>query len=83
MNKTHCTTTILLYFLVVLSPSGDTRGQAVVFEAVGVLYPGQLHLSHIAYYVYAFCLLSETGFGPLVCVRDVECHELSGEIIRT
>ena len=38
----------LSYFIVIWSPCGDTRGPSIVFEAVDVLYPGQLHFSHIS-----------------------------------
>ena len=39
----------LLSFLVVWSPSGDTRGPSVVFEAVDMPCPGPFHLPHIAH----------------------------------
>ena len=34
-------------FLVIWSPSGDTRGPSFVFEAVDVPCPGPFHFSHI------------------------------------
>ena len=41
-------------FLVIIlwSPSGDTRGPLVVFEAVDMLCPEPFHFPHIADYVY-------------------------------
>ena len=38
-------------FLVIWSPSGDTRGPSVVFEAVDVPCPGPFHFCHIADYI--------------------------------
>ena len=46
-------------FLVVWSPSGDTRGPSVVFEAVDMACSGPLQNSHIADYVYDFCHLPD------------------------
>ena len=43
-------------FLVILSPSGDTRGPSVVFEAVDMPCPGQFKFSHSVDYMYDFCL---------------------------
>ena len=51
-------------FLVMWSPSGDTQGPSVVFEAVDIPCPGPFHLSHIADYIYDFCLLPD----PNVCL---------------
>ena len=48
----------LSYFLVVWSPRGDMRGPLVVFEAVGVPFPGPFHFAHIADYTSAICPLS-------------------------
>ena len=43
-------------FLVIWSPSGDTRGPSVVFEGVGIPCPEPFHLSHIVDYIYDFVL---------------------------
>ena len=62
-------------FLVIWSPSGNTRGPSVVFEAVDMPCPGPLYFSHIADYVYDFYPLPDPDVGPsvLVCnVCDVE-----------
>ena len=59
-------------FLVAWSPSGDTRGPSVAFEAVGVLYPGPFHFSHIANYIYDFCPLPDPDVGLSIIVCDVE-----------
>ena len=42
-------------FLVIWSPSGDTRGPSVIFEAVDMPCSGPLHFSHNADYIYDFC----------------------------
>ena len=54
------------------SPSGDMRGPPVYFEVVDVLCSGKLHFSHIADYVYEFCLLSDPDIGTSILVCDVE-----------
>ena len=38
-------------FLVIWSPSSDTRGPSVVFEVVDLPCPGTFHFSHIAAYL--------------------------------
>ena len=55
-------------FLSLWSPSGDTRGPSVVFEAVDVPCPGLLNFSHITDYVYEFSplSLSDPVVGPSV-----------------
>ena len=45
----------LTSFLVISSPSGDTRGPSVVFEAVDMPCPGPFHFSHSVDYIYEFC----------------------------
>ena len=59
-------------FLVIWSPSGDTRGPSVVFEAVDMAGPGPFHFSHIADYIYDFCPLPDLDVGISILVRDVE-----------
>ena len=58
-------------FLVIIlwSPCGDTRGPSVVFEAVDMPCPGRFHFSHIADYIYDFCLLPgpDVGLSIIVC----------------
>ena len=39
-------------FLVIWSPSGDTRGPSVVFEGVDIPCPEPFHLSHSVDYIY-------------------------------
>ena len=46
----------LSYFVVVWSPSGDTRGPSVVFEVVNMPCPGPFHFSHSVHYNYDFFL---------------------------
>ena len=59
-------------FLVIWSPSGDTQGPSVVFEAVDMAGPGPFHFSHIADYIYDFCPLPDLDVGLSILVRDVE-----------
>ena len=59
-------------FLVIWSPSGDTRGPSVVFEAVDMPCPGPFHFSHIADYIYDFCPLPDQDVGLSVLLCDVE-----------
>ena len=42
----------LSIFLVMWSPSGDTRGPSVVFEAVDMPCPGPFYSSHSLHYIY-------------------------------
>ena len=42
----------LSYFLVICSPSGDTQGPSVVFEAVDMTCARPFHFPHIADYIY-------------------------------
>ena len=53
----------LLSFLVIWSPSGDTRGPSVVFEAVNMPCPGPFHFSHSVDYIYDFCPLADPDVG--------------------
>ena len=62
----------LSYFLVIWSPSGDTRGPSVVFEAVNMPCPGPFHFSHCVDYIYEFCPLPDPDVGPSIFVCDVE-----------
>ena len=39
-------------FLVIWSPTGDTRGPSVVFEAVDMPCPGPFHFSYSVDYIY-------------------------------
>ena len=52
-------------FLVIWSPSGDTRGPSVVFEAVDMPCPGPFHFSHSVHYIYDFCPLPDINVGLL------------------
>ena len=51
-------------FLSLWSPSGNTRGPSVVFEAVDMPWPGPFNFSHIADNIYDFCPLPD----PLMLV---------------
>ena len=62
----------LSYFLVIWSPSGDTRGPSVVFEAVDMPCPGPFHFSHSLDYIYEFCPLSDPDVDISIFVCDVE-----------
>ena len=62
----------LVVFLVIWSPSCDTRGPSVVFDAVDMPCRGQFHFSHSAYYIYDFCPLPDPDVGPSIFVCDVE-----------
>ena len=53
-------------------PCGDTQGPSVVFEAVDVPFPGPFHMSHIADYIYDFCLLPDSDVGLYILVCEVE-----------
>ena len=52
------------------SPSGDMRGQSVVFEAVDMPYPGPFF--HSVHYIYYLCPLPDPDVGPSIFVCDVE-----------
>ena len=54
------------------SPSGDTRGPSVVFEAVYMPCPGPFHFSHSVDYIYDFCPLPDPDVGLSIFVCDVE-----------
>ena len=62
----------LSYFLVIWSPSGDTRGPSVVFEAVDMPCPGPFHFSHCLDYIYEFCPLPDPDVDISIFVCDVE-----------
>ena len=59
-------------FLVIWSPTGDTRGPSVVFETVDMPCPGPFHLSYSVDYIYDFCPLPDPDVGLSVFVCDVE-----------
>ena len=59
-------------FIVIRSPSGDTRGPSVVFEAVDMPCPGPFHFSYIVDYIYDFCPLPDPDVGISIFVCDVE-----------
>ena len=42
------------------------------FDAVGVPYPGLLHVAHIAHYIYDFCPLCDPYVGHFVLACDAE-----------
>ena len=60
------------YCHMIWSPSGDTRGPSVVFEAVDMPCPGPFHFSYSVDYVYAFCPLPDPDVGLSILVCDVE-----------
>ena len=62
--------------LVIMAPSGDTRGPSVVFEAVDMPCQGPFNLSHIADYIYDFRPLPDPDVGLAILVCDVE-HNFS------
>ena len=59
-------------FLSLWSPSGDTRGPSVVFEAVDMPCPGPFHFSYSVDYIYDFCPLPDPDVGLPIFVCDVE-----------
>ena len=61
-------------FLVIWSPSVDTRGPSVVFEVVDMPCPGPFHFSHSVDYlnIYEFCPLPNPDVGPSIFVCDVK-----------
>ena len=59
-------------FLVIWSPTGDTRGPSVVFEAVDMPCPGPFHFSYSVDYIYDLCPLPDPDVGLSVFVCDVE-----------
>ena len=59
-------------FLVIWSPSGDTRGASVFFEAVDMPCPGPFHFSHSVDCIYYFCPLPDPDVGLSIFVCDVE-----------
>ena len=63
---------LLSSFLVIWAPSGNTHGPSVVFEMVDMPCPGPFHFSHIADYIYDFCLLPDPDIGLSILVCDVE-----------
>ncbi len=59
-------------FLVIWSPSGDTRGPSVGFEAVDMPCPGSFHFSHNVHNIYYVCPLTDPDNLPSIFVCDVE-----------
>ena len=59
-------------FLVIWSPTGDTRGPSVVFEAVDKPCSGPFHFSYSVDYIYDFCPLPDPDVGLSICVCYVE-----------
>ena len=59
-------------FIVIRSPSGDTRGPSVVFEAVDMPCPGPFQFSYSVDYIYDFCPLPDPDVGIAIFVCDVE-----------
>ena len=61
-------------FVSLWSPSGDTRGPSVVFEAVDTPCPGPFHFSHSVDYIYDFCPLPDPDVGLSIFIKlcDVE-----------
>ena len=58
-------------FLVMWSPSVDTRCPSVVFEAVDVPCPGPFQFSHITDYMYDFCGLPDPDVDISILLCDV------------
>ena len=58
-------------FLVIWSPSGDTRGPSVVFEAVDMPCPGPFRVSYSVDY-YDICPLPDPDVGLSIFVYAVE-----------
>ena len=67
----------LSYFLVMWSPSGDTRGTSVVFEAVDMPFPGPFHWSHSVNHIYDCCPIPDPNVGLSIC-GDVGLVPLAG-----
>ena len=63
---------VVSFLPAVWSPSGDTRGPSVVFEAVDVSCPGPLHFSHIADVYELNCPLPDPHVCASILVRGVE-----------
>ena len=59
-------------FLVLWSPSGDSRCPSVVFEALDIPCPGPFQFSQSVDYIYDFCLLPDPDVGLSIFVCDVE-----------
>ena len=62
----------LVVFSCQTSPSCDTRGPSVVFEAVDVIRPEPFHFSHIADYIYELCPLTDPDAGLSIFICDVQ-----------
>ena len=62
----------LSHFLVIWSPSGETRRPSIVFEAVDMPCPGPFHFSHSVHYIYDLFPLPDPYVGPSIFVCDVE-----------
>ena len=63
-------------FLVIWSPSGDTRGPSVVFEAVDMPCPGPFHFSHSVDYIYS-CVYTRAN---LLRAKYIPGYFSSGQI---
>ena len=63
---------LLVFSCHIWSPSGDTRGPSVVFEAVDMPCPGPFHFSYSVDYIYDFCPLPDPDVGLSIFVCDVE-----------
>ena len=57
----------LSYCLVMWSPSDDTRGTSVVFEAVDMPFLGPFHCSHSVDHSYDSCPISDPDVGISIC----------------
>ena len=62
----------LSFFLVIWSPSGDTRGPTLIFEAADMPCPGPFNFSYSVDYIYDFCALPDPDVGLSIFVCDVE-----------
>ena len=58
----------LTYFLVIWSPSGDTRGPSVDLQAVDMPCPGPFNFSYSVNYIYDFCPLPGPDVGLSIFV---------------
>ena len=65
-------------FLVIWSwsPSGDTRGPSVVFEAVDMPCPGPFHFSYSVDYIYDFCPLPDPDVGLSILAYPVSSLQI-------
>ena len=70
-NCPGCISTAWLVSLGEWTPRGDIRGASVVFQAVDVPCPGTLHCSHMADYIYDFCLTQMLVFLSLYVMLSI------------